>query len=434
MPDLPRRQFLGALALPAVAAACAALDPARARAVLAAAPGPAVPPDEVAQDEDFWFEIGRCFTQDRTLINLNNGGVSPAPSGVQESLKRWLDHANREPPARALLGSHPEVEVVRERLARTFGAEAEEIAITRNASESLQACQMGFDLQPGDELLTSTQDYPRMIAAFRQRERREGLRLVQVRLPVPAEDDAEVVRRFEQAITPRTRLMLVCHMINLTGQVLPVRELVAMARRHGVPCIVDGAHALAQLDFRLDALDCDYYGSSLHKWLFAPHGTGLLYVRRERIPDVWPLLAASPGQDADIRKFEEVGTRPLANILAINDALDFHAGLGAARKAARLRWLRDRWARRLLQHDRVRLHTSLDPRWSCGIATVQVEGLDTGRLGQWLWNEHRILTTGIVHEEFEGLRISPSVYTRPAEVDRFGEAIEQALREGLPPG
>ncbi len=432
MPDLPRRQFLGALALPVVAAACAALDPVRARAALAAAPPPAVPPDEAAQDEDFWFEISRAFTQDRTLINLNNGGVSPAPAVVQESMKRWLDHANRQPPALSLLGNHPEIETVREGLARTFGAHPEEVAITRNASESLQVCQMGLDLRAGDEVVTSTQDYPRMLNAFRQRERREGLKLVLVQLPVPAEDDAEVVRRFEAAFTPRTRLLLVSHMINLTGQILPVRELVAMARRHGVPCIVDGAHALAHFEFRLDQLDCDYYGSSLHKWLFAPHGTGLLYVRRERIAGLWPLMAADATQDGDIRKFEEIGTHPLANYLAIADALDFHAGIGPARKAARLRLLRDRWARRLLQHPRVRLHTSLDPRWSCGIATVQVEGLDTGKLQQWLWNEQRILTTGIGHAEFNGLRVSPSVYTRPEEVDRFSEALEQALREGLP--
>lgn len=430
MTGLHRREFLGGLLLPAALAACS-LDPRRAQIALAAAPAPAVPPERAAQDEDFWSGIARSFTQDRTLVNLNNGGVSPSPLTVQNSVKRWLDHANSQPPALSLLGFHPEIETVRERLARTFGADAEEIAITRNASESLVTCEMGFDLQAGDEIVTSTQDYPRMITAFRQRERREGVKLVQVRLPVPAEDDAEVVRLFEAAITPRTKLLLICHMINLTGQILPVEPIVAMAARHGVPCIVDGAHALAQLDFKLSDLHCDYYGSSLHKWLFAPHGTGLLYVRREKIAGLWPLIGAEDKQTADIRKFEEIGTHPLANYLGIADALDFHEQLGPARKLARLRWLRDRWAQRLLQNERVKLHTSLDPRWSGGIATVQVTGLETSKLQQWLWNRHRILVTGIVHPEFEGLRVSPSVYTMPDEVDRFAEAIEQAIRSGI---
>jgi len=431
MPHPNRREMLGALLLPAVAA-CAGLDPHRARIALAAAPPAHVPPEEVAEDEDFWAEVSRAFTHDRTLINLNNGGVAPSPRVVQDSVKRWMDYANNQPPSLSLLGSHPEIEVVRERLARTFGAGADEIAITRNASESLLICQNGFDLQPGDEVLTSTQDYPRMVAGFRQRERRDGIKLVQVQLPVPCEDDAEAVRRFEAAITPRTRLMLFSHMINLTGQVLPARELVALARRHDVPCIVDGAHALAQLDFRIEDLDCDYYGSSLHKWLYAPHGTGLLYVRQDKIHDLWPLMAAGPEQVDNIRKFEEIGTHPLAPFLAIGDALDFHAALGPERKAARLRWLRDRWTSRLLQNDRVRLHTSLDPRWSCGIATVQVDGLDTAKLQQWLWGQHRILVTGIKHAEFEGLRVSPSVNTLPDEVDRFCEAVEAAMRDGLP--
>jgi selenocysteine lyase/cysteine desulfurase len=431
MPGLQRREFLGALMLPAALAACASLDPRRAQIALAAAPPPHVPPDKVAQDEDFWSGIARSFTQDRTLVNLNNGGVSPSPATVQNSVKRWLDYAHSQPPALALLGSHPEIETVRERLARSFGTEPGEIAITRNATESLVACEMGFDLQAGDEIVTSTQDYPRMVNAFKQRERRQGVKLVQIQLPVPAEDDAEVVRRFEAAITPRTKLMLCSHMIFLSGQILPVREIVAMAARHGVPCIVDGAHALAHFDFKLSDLQCDYYGSSLHKWLFAPHGTGLLYIRKEKIPGIWPLIGAGPDQDPDIRKFEEVGTHPLANYLAITDALDFHEELGPARKAARLRWLRDRWAHRLLQNDRVKLHTSLDPRWSCGITTVQVDGLKTSELQQWLWNKHRILVTGIVHPEFEGLRVSPSVYTLPDDVDRFAEAVEQALREGI---
>jgi len=325
----------------------------------------------------------------------------------------------------------PQREAVRQRLAREWDVDSEEIALTRNASEGLQICQFGFDLEPGDQVLTTTQDYPRMLTTFRQRERREGIVLREIRIPVPVEDPADVVRRFESAITPRTRLILICHMINLTGQILPVREVVAMARRRGVPVVVDGAHALAHFPFRLSDLACDYYAVSLHKWLFAPHGTGLLYVRRDRIPDLWPLMAAPPEQDGNIRKFEEIGTHPAANYLAIGEALTFHQTLGAERKTARLVFLRDRWAKRLLETDGVRLHTSLAPGAAAGIATVELEGIEPGALTDWLWRRHRIIVTPIVHAEFRGIRVSPSVYTTLEEIDRFAEAMERAARDGI---
>jgi selenocysteine lyase/cysteine desulfurase len=240
-----------------------------------------------------------------------------------------------------------------------------------------------------------------------------------------------VVELFRRNITPRTRLILACHVINLTGQILPVAAIVELARQRGVPVIVDGAHALAHFPFDLHALGCDFYGSSLHKWLFAPHGTGLLYVRRERIGDLWPLMAAEETQKDDIRKFEEIGTHPAAGILAIAEALTFHELIGPARKAARLVHLRDAWARRLLSHQRVRLHTSLRPGLSCGIATVQIEGIESGALCEWLWSRHRILVTGIKHEEFEGIRVSPSVYTTLPELDRFCDAMEYAIERGI---
>jgi selenocysteine lyase/cysteine desulfurase len=270
-----------------------------------------------------------------------------------------------------------------------------------------------------------------MITTFQQRQRREGVKLVQIDIPVPCEDDGEVVSRFERAITPRTRLILVCHVINLTGQILPVRRVVEMARTRGVPVIVDGAHALAHFPFKLADLGCDYYGTSLHKWLFAPHGTGLLYVRKDKIPGLWPMMAAPEALDADIRKFEEIGTHPAANTLAIGEALTFHEGIGPERKAARLRYLRDLWATRLVKLENVRLHTSLDPRFSCGIATVQIEGIDSKELASWLWSTRRILVTAIDHEQFSGIRVSPSVYSTPEEVDRFCLAMEEAARGGL---
>jgi isopenicillin-N epimerase len=425
-----RRDVLGAAAL---ALAPVRLDAERiARALEPFAGRGDGTSERDSRDEEAWLVVQQAFTVDRSLVNLNNGGVSPSPAVVQGAMKRHLDYSNECPPHHMWQVLEKQREGVRQRLARLFGCDGEEIAITRNASESLQTCQLGLDLEPGDEVLTSTQDYPRMLTTFEQRARREGIVLRKVSLPVPAEDDAEVVRRFAEAIGPRTRLMLVCHVINLTGQILPVRELVALGRRHGVPVVVDGAHAFAHFPFSHADLDCDYYGSSLHKWLFAPHGTGLLYVRREKIASLWPLMGAPEGMDADVRKFEEIGTHPAANAIAIAEALTFHEGIGPARKAARLRYLRERWARRLMESDRVRLLTSLDPRFSCGIATVAVEGIDTARLGAHLWERHRILTTPILHPEVEGLRISPSVYTTLEELDRFCEAVETAIREGLP--
>ena len=426
-----RRDFLGSAAAVLGASRLPAFNGRAADVArdLADHPGS---PAETAADERFWAEVARAFTVDRTLVNLNNGGVSPSPSFVQEAMKRHLDYSNKAPTYTMWRILEPQREGVRARMAREWGVDAEEVAFTRNASEGLQTCQFGYDLGFGDEVLTTTQDYGRMLTTFRQRERREGIVMRQIRIPVPAEDPAEVVRRFEEAITPRTRLILMCHMINLTGQILPVREIVRMARRHDVPVIVDGAHALAHFPFRLSDLDCDNYSTSLHKWLFAPHGTGLLYVRREKIPGIWPLMAAPDLMDGDIRKYEEIGTHPAANHLAIGEALTFHQGIGAERKAARLVYLRDHWADRLLENDRVSLNTSRLPGFACGIGNVHVEGFDPGATSTWLWNAHRIITTPVGHEECSGIRISPSVYTTLEELDRFCEAMEWAIANGLP--
>ncbi len=424
-----RRTFLGGLGLPLVAAGVL-LDPKRAVSALASVARS--PRSSTAADEDYWATIGQAFTVDRSLVNLNNGGVSPSPAIVQEAMGRHLAFSNQAPAYSMWRVLEPQREQVRARLARAWKVDPEEIALTRNASEGLQICQFGFDLQPGDEVLTSTQDYPRMLSTFEQRVRREGIVLNKISLPTPCEDDDEVVRRFEQAITPRTRLMLVSHVINLTGQILPVAKVVAMARSHGIPCIVDGAHAFAHFEFDLAELDCDYYATSLHKWLCAPHGTGLLYVRREKIPDLWPLMAADETLDGDIRKFEQIGTHPAANTLAIAEALSFHQGIGAARKQARLVELRDRWALPLLEDERVHLHTSLKPGFACGIATVQIEGIDSAELNRHLWRTHRILTTSIQHEEFEGVRVSPNVYISLEEIDRFVDVMRDVLANGLP--
>jgi selenocysteine lyase/cysteine desulfurase len=428
-----RRSFLGALGAPVLCAAALNLNATQVAAQAAQTRGPDEDDDyaAAARDEAFWGQIATAFTVDRSLIHLNNGGVSPAPAFVQNAMKRRLDQSNEAPSRILWQYLEPQRENVRQRLALQWGVDSEEIALTRNASESLQICQFGIDLAPGDEILTTDQDYPRMRATFRQRARREGVRVRLISLPVPAESDDEVVQRFADAITDRTRMILVSHMINLTGQILPVARVVALGREHNILVIIDGAHAFAHVPFKLADLDCDYYGTSLHKWLFAPHGTGLLYVRRDKIRDLWPLMAADEVLDDDIRKFEEIGTHPAANELYVGEALTFNQTIGFQRKAARMVYLRDYWADPLLTHDRVRLHTSRKPGYACGIATVQIEGVNSGELTSHLWRKHKIIVTPIVHEQFEGIRVSPSVYTIPPELDLFVEAMEDVVRNGV---
>ncbi len=430
---LTRRQFLGAIGKPAAAAtALAVLDPVGLRRAVEAFAGYSGSPQEAAANESLWFEVQQAFTVDRSLINLNNGGVSPSPAVVQNAMKRHLDYSNDAPPYTMWRILEPQREGVRKRMARMFACDPEEVAFTRNASEGLQICQLGIDLQPGDEVLTTNQDYGRMITTFQQRERREGIVLKQFSIPVPAEDPAEIVAAYQKNITEKTKVLLMCHMINLTGQILPVKEVVAMARQRGLPVIVDGAHSFAHFDFTAKDLDCDYFATSLHKWLFAPHGTGLLYVRKEKIGGLWPMMAAPEKMDSDIRKYEEIGTHPAANTLAIAEALAFHEGIGGKRKEARMVFLRDRWAKRLLAHDRVRLHTSLRAGLACGLATVQIEGVDSGDLTSHLWKDHRIIVTPIKHDEFQGIRVTPNVYTTLGELDRFSEAMEAVVKDGLP--
>ena len=383
-------------------------------------------------DETFWREIQQAFTVNRSYVNLNNGGVCPSPRVVQEAMKRALDLSNEAPVHTMWDLLEPQVESVRRSLAAEFGCDSEEIAITRNASEGLETVQLGLDLKPGDEMLTTTHDYPRMLTAFRQRERRDGVVLKTISFPFPPRSLDELAERFERAVTPRTRVILVCHMTNLTGQVFPVQRICRMARERGIAAIVDGAHAFAHFPFRQTDLDCDYYATSLHKWLFAPHGTGMLYVRRSKIGKLWPLMAADVKQDGDIRKFEEIGTHPAANHNAIAEALVFHRGIGAERKAARLRYLRDRWMRRLAALPRVRIHTSFDPAMSGAIGNVQLEGVDTVKLAKHLFDSRRIIVVPIKHAEFEGLRVTPCVYTTLDEVDLFAEELEKVLARGLP--
>jgi selenocysteine lyase/cysteine desulfurase len=389
-------------------------------------------PAEAARDEDFWFTVQQAFSNGRGIINLNNGGVSPSPRIVTEALTRYIWDSEDTTAYTMWQILEPQSERIRVELARVFGCDAEEIAITRNASESLEIALCGLDLQRGDEVLTSTQDYPRMLTTLRQRELREGIVLKTIKIPIAPKDISEITRAFEAAITPKTRVILVSHVINITGQITPVRAICDLGRAHGIEVIVDGAHSFAHFPFTRDDLNCDYFGTSLHKWLFAPKGTGMLYVRRDKIAKLWSLMGTEKAEAADIRKFEEIGTHPAAPRLAIGEALLFHRGLGPARKAARLRHLARTWETRLLQLPNVRLHTSLDDNQSCAIGTVEILGIDPGPLGAYLFDKHKIFATPIVHDEFRGLRVTPSVYTTVADIDRFAEVMEGVAKKGLP--
>jgi selenocysteine lyase/cysteine desulfurase len=431
MQNIDRRQFLGTIAKPTAVASIVMTNPTLMAKALSGIRSTTGNPKDIARDESFWREIQQGYTADRGLINLNNGGVSPSPTVVQEALKRYLDFSNTSPAYSMWRILEPQKETIRKRMARFFNCDTEEIALTRNASEGLQICQNGFDLEAGDEVLTTTQDYGRMISTFKQRECRDGIVLKQFKIPIPAENDNQIVNLFEKNITPKTKLILMCHMINITGQILPVKKVVKMAKKYNIPVIVDGAHTFAHFDFDLTDLECDYYATSLHKWLSAPFGTGMLYVRKNKIANLWPLQAAGECKKDDIRKFEEIGTHPCPNKIAIGDALTFHQGIGSKNKEARLIYLRDRWAKRLLKNDRIRLHTSLKPGKSCAIATVEIKGIDTSAVAKELWDKYRIFVVAINHKEFTGCRITPHVYTTIEEIDRFSDAMETILKNGV---
>ncbi len=427
-----RRDFLHSLVGAAAVTRPALRNDGVERIFSAASAADGRSPQEIATDESFWMQVQQAFTVDRSLVNLNNGGVCPSPKVVQDAMRRALEYSNEAPVYTMWRILEPQVEGVRIRLAREFGCDPEEMAITRNASEALEICQLGLDLAPGDEVLTTDQDYGRMLTTWDQRARREGIVIKKISFPDPPPNMQDLVDRFERAITPRTKVIHFCHITNLSGQIFPVKDICTMARQRNIETIVDGAHAFAHFPFKRDDLDCDYYGTSLHKWLLAPHGTGFLYVRQEKIEKLWPLMAASESMKGNIRKFEEIGTHPAANHNAIAEALTFHQGIGGERKIARLRYLRDRWMRRLDGQPGVNLYTSYDPAMSGGLANVGIEGVDPGQLTTHLWRTQKIIVTPINHVACTGIRVTPNVYTTLEEIDRFVDAMEDVVRNGIP--
>jgi isopenicillin-N epimerase len=428
---LSRRAFLNATG---VAGAALAVKTNGLGEVLAASASVAAQsPADVAKDEFYWREIQQSFALDRTVINLNTGHHASQPTVVLDAVKRFLDMESMVP---VRYGGQilANMDTVRRELAKEFGCDTEEMAITRNASESLQILQNGVDLVAGDEVVTTDQDYPRMLTTWDQRMRRDKIVVKRVQFPVPTTAD-DLYTRIEQAITPRTKVLHFCHITNVSGQLFPVQRLCRMARARGIRTIVDGAHAGAQFPFKLRELECDSYGVSLHKWLLAPNGTGLLFVKRDMIDKFWPLQAAPATSTTDIRKFEEIGTAPAAIKAGIADALAFHQAIGAERKAARLYYLTMRWASALRSHPRIRMHSSLKPGETWGLATVGIDGMEPAKMTSFLWDKYRIVVAGLSGGkppaqtfDYQGIRVTPNVYTTIGEIDTFIEAMQQLLK------
>jgi isopenicillin-N epimerase len=431
-----RRSFLRAAGV-AGAIVSATGASALARAVNAGQSVGDSSPEAVARNENYWREIQLGFELDRSIINLNNGSTSPTPRVALESEYRFMEMINMAP----VLYTDPlvdRIQTIRVRMAHEFGCTPEELALTRGASESLQIVQNGINLKAGDEVLTTEQDYPRMLTTWDQRMRREGIKVVRIQFPVPTTAD-DLVSRFERAITPRTKVLHFTHITNVTGQLFPVMRLCRLARSRGIVTIVDGAHALGHFPFKLRDLECDAYGVSLHKWLMAPIGNGCLYVRKEMIPKFWPLQAAPELQDDDIRKFEEIGTHPWAIRAALGEALAYHQAIGGDRKAARLRYLTLRWVNALKGNARIKVLSDMsEPAQTWGLAAVDINGIDAWALAKFLRDKHRIIVAVLKGQalpnqlyDFQGLRVSPNVYTTLEEIDTFVAAMEQAARIGV---
>jgi selenocysteine lyase/cysteine desulfurase len=432
-----RRSFLRAAgAAGTVASATRGLNLERVLAASQSVAGRS--PEDVAKDEFYWREIQMDFELDRTIINLNNGFTCPTSRMALESEIRFLHMINMAP----IFYQGPvaeRIQTIRLRMAEEFGCDPEEMALTRGASESLQIAQNGIDLKAGDEVITTEQDYPRMLTTWDQRMRRENIKVRRLQFPVPTTGD-DLYHRFEQAITPQTKVFHFTHVTNLTAQMFPVARLSRLARSKGIVTIVDGAHALGQFPFKLRDLGCDAYGVSLHKWLLAPIGNGCLYVRKEMIPRFWPLQAAPEQQDDDIRKFEAIGTHPWAIRAALGEALAYHQAIGGERKAARLRYLTLRWANALKVHPRIKILTDLsEPAQAWAIAAVNIEGIDVADLSKFLMDKYRIIVVALKGGappnqvfDYQCLRVSPNIYTTLEEIDTFVAAMEDALKNGVP--
>lgn len=382
-----------------------------------------IQPEQLASDEEFWYYIQQAFTVSPAIINLNNGGVSPAPKTVQEAMKRYYDYSNEAPSYYMWRILDQGRETLRGNLAKMAGCSADEIAINRNSSEGLETIIFGLQLKAGDEVVVAKQDYPNVINAWKQREIREGIKINWVNLELPSENENYLVQQYVSAFTPKTKAVNVTHIINWNGQILPVKTIADEAHKRNIDVLVDGAHSFAHFDFKIPDLHGDYYASSLHKWLYAPIGSGMLYVKKDKIKNVYPLLASDNPLKEDIRKFEHLGTRPFFIEQAIGKALEFHEMIGSERKEKRLHYLKNYWMEKVKNVSKVKVHTSFNPKYACAIGLVSVEGKKPAELDSYLFNNYKIHTVGIEWENIKGVRVTPNVYTTTKNLDMLVEGI-----------
>lgn len=389
-------------------------------------------PEAFAMDEDFWAMIRQAYTVSPTIINLNNGGVSPQTQHVQEMQYKYIQMSNEAPSYYMWHVLDQGREPLRLKLADLAGCSADEIAINRNATEALETVIFGLNLKAGDEVILTKQDYPNMVHAWQQRELREGIKLVWLNLEVPQEDDNYFVEQFSNAVTDKTKVVHVTHMINWMGQIQPVKKISDAVKKKNaaIEVISDSAHTFAHFNYKIPDLGCDYWGTSLHKWLCAPFGTGMLWVKKEKIPSIWPLFANGDPQSADIRKFEAQGTRSFPAEEAIAYAVDFQNAIGSDRKEARLRYLKNYWAEKVKDIPKVKLHTSLDARFSCAICGVSVEGVPTLATANFLFDKYKIHAVNIEWENIKCVRVTPHVYTSLSDLDKLVTAIKQLAANG----
>jgi selenocysteine lyase/cysteine desulfurase len=380
---------------------------------------------QVAEDEDYWAAIQRCYSVSPNIINLNNGGVSPSPIVVQQAVERYNQLANEGPSYFMWRILDQGREPLREKLAELAGVNPEEIAINRNSTEALNSIIYGYELKAGDEVIGCKQDYPHMMQAYRHRALREGIVYKQISFDFPIEDDATIVNAYEEAITPKTKLIHVTHMINWVGQIMPVQKICDMAHSKGIEVICDGAHSFGLMDFKIPDLHCDYFGTSLHKFLSAPIGSGMMWIKKENIAKTWPLLCGDNPHSEDIRKFEDIGTRSFPIEQGIGEAINFHEGIGSKRKEDRIRFLKNYWASKVEKIPKVKLHTSLNPKYSCAICGVSVDGMTPGELDNALFSKYKIHTVGIVYDNISCVRVTPHVYTTLPDLDKLVKAIDE---------
>jgi selenocysteine lyase/cysteine desulfurase len=389
--------------------------------------------NSAAEDEDFWGWIRQSYTVSPNIINLNNGGVSPQPKIVQEAHIRNYELSNEAPSYYMWRILDQGREGLRNKLADLCGVTSEEIAINRNATEGLNTIIFGLNLKAGDEVVLSKMDYPNMMNAWKQREMRDKIKLNWIEIPQPLEDDETIVKLYENAITPKTKIVHITHLINWTGNIVPVKAIADMAHRKGCEVIVDGAHSFAHVDYKIEDTGADYFATSLHKWLCAPFGSGLMYIKKEKIKNIWALLSSTDPAGDDIKKFENLGTRSFASEMAIGTAVEFHNVIGAKRKEARLRYLKDYWLEKAAKFPKARVATSLKPQYSCALGNIGFEGWHPHQIENKLMEKYKIHCVSIVHEKVNGVRITPSVYNNIQDLTILLKGLTEVSKTEAPP-